>query len=45
GDPEALGDRYWEGLDADNRVALAVKRIPASGGPAEIFLWNRLAGS
>jgi hypothetical protein len=44
GEPEALGGRYWEGLDADNRVALAVKRIPASGGPAEIFLWNRLAG-
>jgi hypothetical protein len=41
GDPEVLGDHYWEALDADNRVALAVKRIPASGGPAEILLWNR----
>jgi hypothetical protein len=43
GDPESLADRYWDGLDADNRVALAVKRIPASGGAAEIFLRNRFA--
>jgi IMP cyclohydrolase len=44
GDPEELADRYWDGLDADNRVALAVKRIPASGGAVEIFLRNRFAG-
>jgi hypothetical protein len=43
GDPEELADRYWEALDADNRVALAVKRIPASGGAAEILLRNRFA--
>ena len=41
GDPEAVADRYWNGLDADNRVALAVKSIPAAGGAAEIFLRNR----
>ena len=41
GDPDQVADRYWKGLDADNRVALAVKRIPASGGAAEIFLRNR----
>jgi IMP cyclohydrolase len=41
GDPEELADRYWEALDADNRVALAVKRIPARGGASEIFLRNR----
>jgi hypothetical protein len=43
GDPEGLADRYWDGLDADNRVALAVKRIPANGGAVEIFLRNRFA--
>jgi hypothetical protein len=43
GDSEAVADRYWDGLDADNRVALAVKSIPASGGAAEIVLRNRFA--
>jgi hypothetical protein len=43
GDPDGLADHYWNALDADNRVALAVKRIPASGGVAEIFLRNRFA--
>jgi IMP cyclohydrolase len=43
GDPEAVADRYWDGLDADNRVALAVKRIPADGGTAQLFLRNRFA--
>jgi len=41
GDPDQVADRYWKGLDADNRVALAVKRIPASGGAAEILIRNR----
>ncbi len=41
GGPEELADRYWESLDADNRVALAVKRIPAGAGAAEIWLRNR----
>jgi hypothetical protein len=41
GDPDRLADRYWNALDTDNRVALAVKRIPASGGAAEILLRNR----
>jgi hypothetical protein len=41
GDAEALADRYWDGLDADNRVALAVKRIPANGAASEIILRNR----
>jgi hypothetical protein len=43
GDPERVADRYWNGLDADNRVALAVKRIPARGGASEIVLRNRFA--
>jgi IMP cyclohydrolase len=41
GDPEGLADHYWDSLDADNRVALAVKRIPAGAGAAEIWLRNR----
>ena len=41
GDPAALLDRYWAALDADNRIALALKRIPAAGGPGEILLRNR----
>ena len=40
-DPAGLADFYWEGLDAGNRVALAVKRIPAGAGPVEICLRNR----
>ena len=30
-------------LDAGNRVALAVKRIPAAGGPSTILVRNRFA--
>jgi IMP cyclohydrolase len=41
GDVPDLLDRYWAALDADNRVALAVKRIPDSGGPSVISLRNR----
>jgi IMP cyclohydrolase len=32
---------YWDALDADNRVSLAVKTIPAAGGPGEIMVKNR----
>jgi IMP cyclohydrolase len=35
-------DAYWSALDAANRVALAVKRIP-DGGKSEILLRNRHA--
>jgi hypothetical protein len=34
-------DAYWDALDADNRVALAVKRIPRSGASSEILVCNR----
>ena len=43
GAPEAVLDRYWEALDAENRVALALKRIPLSGGPGAILVRNRFA--
>jgi IMP cyclohydrolase len=41
GSVEAVLDAYWEALDADNRVALAVKWIPAQGGESEILVRNR----
>ena len=34
-------DLYWNALDADNKISLAVKRIPVSGGPGSIVIRNR----
>ena len=42
GKPEELLERYWAALDAGNRVALALKRIPA-GGPSQLLVRNRSA--
>jgi IMP cyclohydrolase len=41
GSPEDLLDMYWEALDAHNRVALAVKYIPAQGGTGTIIVRNQ----
>ncbi len=41
GDAEAVAARYWDALDRDNRVALAVKRIPDGGGAARVWIHNR----
>ena len=41
GEPEAVLARYWAALDAENRVALALKRIPLGGGPGSLALRNR----
>jgi len=41
GSPEALLDTYWEALDVHNRVALAVKHIPAHGGVGTIIVRNQ----
>jgi hypothetical protein len=41
GSPEALLSRYWDALDRENRVALAVKRIPLGGGAGSLLLRNR----
>ena len=41
GEPSEILERYWQALDAANRVALAVKRIHASGGPGSILVRNR----
>lgn len=45
GSPEDLLQTYWEALDANNRVALAVKHIPAEGGVGSIMVRNRYDGS
>lgn len=41
GDPEAVLDLYWEGLDAGNRVALAVKCIEDGAGASRLLVRNR----
>ena len=41
GHPEDLLDTYWEALDVHNRVALAVKHIPAQGGVGTIIVRNQ----
>lgn len=34
-------DAYWEALNAENRIALAVKEIPLQGGAARLWVHNR----
>jgi len=41
GTAQAILDTYWDALDANNRVALAVKRIPCSKDSSEILVCNR----
>lgn len=41
GSAEEVLAAYWDALNAENRVALAVKRIPAGDGPGEILVRNR----
>lgn len=41
GTAEDILETYWHALDATNRIALAVKRIPADGGASTIILRNR----
>lgn len=40
GSPAALLEMYWEALDANNRVALAVKHIPPEGGTGTLTVRN-----
>jgi hypothetical protein len=44
GDEAAIAARYWAALNAENRVALAVKRIPEDGSPPRIVIHNRHGG-
>ena len=41
GSAEAVLDRYWAALDAENRIAIAVKRIAESDGASQIIVRNR----
>jgi IMP cyclohydrolase len=43
GSVEEVLETYWEALDPANRISLALKRIPADGGPGEILVRNRFA--
>jgi hypothetical protein len=41
GSIEEVFAAYWLALDANNRIALAVKRIPVAGGPSTLTIRNR----
>jgi len=41
GPPEAVLARYWDALDGENRVSLALKRIPLRGGASSLLIRNR----
>lgn len=43
GSVEAILDTYWQALDVDNRIAIAVKHIPADGHPGTLTMRNRFA--
>lgn len=44
GDSEEVLHTYWEALNAENRIALAVKQIPLHGGMSELKVVNRFGG-
>ncbi len=41
GSPEAVLESYWKALDADNKISLAVKRVPADGSASTLIVKNR----
>jgi hypothetical protein len=41
GDAGDVLARYWDALERSNRIALAVKRVPADGSPTSLLLRNR----
>ena len=41
GGAEAVLDSYWDALDASNRIAIALKRIPSPGGASDTIVRNR----
>jgi IMP cyclohydrolase len=41
GSAETVLDSYWNALNANNRVAIAVKQIPGQGGSSDILIRNR----
>ena len=44
GDAGEVLHAYWEALNAENRIALAVKQIPLRGGVSELRVLNRFGG-
>ncbi len=43
GAADEILNTYWEALNADNRISLAVKQIPAQGGESFLIIKNRHA--
>lgn len=43
GSPQEILESYWNALDADNKISLALKTIDPLTGKAEIFVVNRYA--
>ena len=43
GDTAAIADWYWQNLDSENRVALAVKRVDESGALRQLVVRNAYA--
>jgi IMP cyclohydrolase len=43
GSPEEVLETYWDGLNSENRIALAVKVISASGEASRLLVRNRFA--
>ena len=41
GTGQEIMEKYWDALNAENRVSLAVKEIPAQSGKSQIFIKNR----
>jgi hypothetical protein len=41
GTADQVLDTYWNALDADHRLAIAVKQIPQEGGASTLTLYNR----
>jgi IMP cyclohydrolase len=43
GNAETLLETYWNALNAENRIALAIKEIPLDGSASRIIVKNRFA--
>ncbi|HDQ70910.1 MAG TPA: inosine monophosphate cyclohydrolase [Chloroflexi bacterium] len=41
GDSDEVLETYWEALDEENRISLAVKHVSDQGGPGQIVFRNR----
>lgn len=41
GSPEAVLESYWKALDPDNKISLAIKKVPGDGSPSTLIVQNR----